>query len=59
LSAEGFRLVEEVGVEAAAGVEDLDADEAVVFPVKDDERLDAFGRGGEKGSATSGRADLS
>ena len=33
-------------MEAAAGVEDFDADEAVVFPVEDDERLDAFGRGG-------------
>jgi hypothetical protein len=32
-SAEDFRFVEEV---SAAGVEDLDADKAVVFPVQED-----------------------
>ena len=54
VSAEDFRFFEEVGVEAAAGVEDLDADEAVVFPVQDDERLDAFGRvGGDAGAAAA------
>ena len=49
--ADGFGLVEEVVVEAGAGVEDFDADEAVVFPVED-ERLDAVERvGGDAGSA--------
>ena len=42
--ADEFGLVEEVVVEAGAGVEDFDADEAVVFPVEDDECLDAVGR---------------
>ena len=41
-------------MKAAAGVEDLDADEAVVFPVQDDERLDAFGRGGGDAGAAAG-----
>jgi hypothetical protein len=41
-SAKDFRFLEEVGVEACAGVEDLDTDEAVAFPVQDDERLDAW-----------------
>jgi len=44
LSAEGFRFFEEVGMEAGAGVEDFDADEAVVRPAEDDECRDAFGR---------------
>jgi hypothetical protein len=38
-----FGLFEEVVVEAGAGVEDLDSDEAVVFPVERDE---PFGAGG-------------
>ncbi len=47
-----FGLVEEVVREACAGVEDFDADEAVVFPVEDDEGLDAVWRvGGDAGSA--------
>jgi hypothetical protein len=54
LSAEVFHLFEEVGVEAAAGVEDLDADEAVVFPVQDDEGLDALGRGGGSSGTETG-----
>ena len=32
-------------MEAAPGVEDFDADKAVVLSVQDDECLDAFGRG--------------
>jgi len=38
-------LVEEVVVEAGAGVEDLDADEAAVFPVQRDEAAGAGWRG--------------
>src|ERR1700746_166407 len=52
-SAEGFRFFEEVWVQAAAGVEDLDADEAVFFPVEDDECLDAFGRAGRDAGAAA------
>jgi hypothetical protein len=37
LLAVDFGLVEEVVMEAGAGVEDFDADEAVVFPVQGDE----------------------
>jgi hypothetical protein len=40
---EDLRLVEEVLVKGLAGVEDLDADEAAVFPVEDDERFGASG----------------
>lgn len=50
--ADEFGLVEEVVVEAGAGVEDFDADEAAIFPVEDDECVDAFGRvGGDAGPA--------
>ena len=43
-------------MESAAGVEDLDADEAVVFPVQDDECLDAFRRVGGDAGAAAGEA---
>jgi|SRR6185437_456450 len=46
-----FCLVEEVVVEAGTGVEDLDADEAAVFPVERDEPLGAGRRGGLDGGA--------
>jgi hypothetical protein len=36
-------LVEEVLVEPGVGVEDFEADEAVVLPVEDDEAADAGG----------------
>ena len=42
--AEDFGLAEEVRVEAGAGVEDFEADEAVILPVEHDERLYALGR---------------
>ena len=35
--------MDEAGVEAGAGVEDFDFDEAVVLPAEGDECLDAFG----------------
>ena len=54
MSAEDFGFLEEVGVQSAAGVEDFDAGEAVVFPVEHDERLDAFGRAGGDASAAAG-----
>ena len=38
-------------MEAGAGVEDLDADEAVVFPVERDEPAGAARRGGLQGGA--------
>ena len=44
-------MVEEVVVEAGAGVEDLDADEAVVFPVERDEPFGAGRCGGLDGGA--------
>lgn len=40
-------------MEAGAGVGDFDADEAVVFPVEDEECLDAFGRGGGDAGAAA------
>ena len=53
--AEDFRVFEKIRMEAGAGVEDLDADEPVVFPVEDDEGLDAFGRGGGDTGAAAGK----
>jgi hypothetical protein len=44
-SADDVGFVEEVFREACAGVENFDADEAVVFPVEDDEAFDAGRRG--------------
>ena len=46
-----FGLVEEVVAEAGAGVEDLDADEAAVFPVQRDEPARARRCGGLEGGA--------
>jgi hypothetical protein len=43
--ARDFGLLEEVGVEVGAGVEDLDADEAATLPVDRDEGFDAGQRG--------------
>ena len=59
MSAEDFRFLEEVGVKAAAGVEDFDSDEAVVFPVEDDECPDAFWRGGGDAGAAAGEPFVS
>src|SRR5215469_7244576 len=49
--ADDLGLVEEVLVEAGAGVEDLDADEAAVFPVQGDEPAGAGWCGGLQGGA--------
>src|SRR5215831_18082132 len=49
--AAGFGLVEEVVVEAGAGVGDLDADEAAVFPVERGEPAGAGRHGGLDGGA--------
>ena len=46
-----FGFVEEVVVEVGAGVEDLDADEAAVFPVECDEPAGAGWCGGLQGGA--------
>jgi hypothetical protein len=46
-----FGFFEEVVVEAGTGVEDLDADEAAVFPVERDEPLGAGRCGGLDGGA--------
>src|ERR1700733_3242898 len=50
-----LRCVEEVLWEPDAGVEDFDADEAVVSPVEHDERLDAPGRLGFDAGRRTGR----
>src|SRR5262249_58611720 len=47
----GFGLVEEVVVEAGAGVENFDADETAVFPVQRDEPAGAGRHGGLDGGA--------
>lgn len=53
LLVDDFRGLEEVLWESGAGVEDFDADEAVVSPVEHDERLDTLGRPGlDAGRAT-------
>ena len=41
-------------MEPGAGTGDPGADETVVFPVEDDERPDAFGRGGGDAGAAAG-----
>ena len=46
-------------MEPAAGVEDPGADEAVAFPVQDDERPGAFGRGGGDAGAAAGEPFVS
>jgi hypothetical protein len=51
-------LVEEVVVEAGAGAGDLDADEAVVFPVERDEPAGAGRRGGLQGGAAGASGSL-
>ena len=48
---EDFGFLEEVGMEAAAGVEDFDADKAVVFPVERDESADSGWQAGLDGGA--------
>jgi hypothetical protein len=55
VSTELFGLLEDVVGETDAGVEDLDADEAVVFPVEGDEAVDTVGHGGLGGGAVRGR----
>jgi len=47
----GFGVLEEIVVEAGAGVEDLDADQAAVFPVQGDEPICAGRCGGLEGGA--------
>ncbi len=53
--AERFGLLEDLVREAGAGVEDFDADEAVVFPVEGDEAIDTVGHGGLGRGAVRGR----
>jgi hypothetical protein len=58
-----FGIFEEVAVEAGAGVEDLDADEAVVFPVEHDEAAGAgwcagLGGGAAWGERVTGEVDV-
>jgi hypothetical protein len=50
-SADDLGFVKEVLVQAAAGVEDLEADEAVTLPVERDEGLDARRGAGLDGGA--------
>ena len=50
-------MVEQVGVEAGAGVEDFDADEAAVFPVQRDEPFDTGRCGGLGGGAARRERD--
>ena len=57
LLADDLGLVEEVGWEDAAGVEDLDADELVAAPVERDEGVGAW-RGRGAGCGLAGRERL-
>jgi hypothetical protein len=56
-SAGGLGFVEEVLVQVAAGVEDLDAGEAAVLPLERDEGFDA-GRGAGLDGGAAGREGL-
>ena len=48
-SANVFSFLEELGGEDDVGVEDFDADEAVVLPIEGDEGFDTGGRRGPEG----------